>query len=145
MLLGDPPHLLLSPLLLLFLYLFPPGKNCCLPTDCSCASPSALPDGHLNLTAACNAECGCLQETYSPVCGSNDIMYYSPCHAGCKKVSENLRNGKKVCLKALCINKVVAHLWSDLAGSPKVSTGLSFAANQCKSPEQDGCSKHHLG
>ncbi|PKU30207.1 solute carrier organic anion transporter family member hypothetical protein [Limosa lapponica baueri] len=56
---------------------------------------SALPGGHLNLTAACNAECGCLQETYSPVCGSNDIMYYSPCHAGCKEVSENLRNGKK--------------------------------------------------
>lgn len=114
----------------------------CLPTDCSCVSLSALPGGRLNLTAACNTECDCLQETYSPVCGSDDIMYYSPCHAGCKKVSENLRNGKKVCLKALCINKVVAHLlWSDLVGSAKVSTGLSFAANQCKSPVQDGCSQ----
>ena len=66
-------------------------------------------------------------------------MYYSPCHAGCKKVSEILRNGKKVCLKALCIIKGVAYLWSDLAGSAEVSTGLSFAANRCKSLVQCGC------
>ncbi|XP_009977638.1 PREDICTED: solute carrier organic anion transporter family member 4A1 [Tauraco erythrolophus] len=68
---------------------------------------SALPGGHLNLTAACNAECGCLQETYSPVCGSDDIMYYSPCHAGCKKVSENLRNGKKVYHECSCVDKTL--------------------------------------
>ncbi|NWX74249.1 SO4A1 protein, partial [Alca torda] len=66
---------------------------------------SALPGGHLNLTAACNAECGCLRETYSPVCGSDDVMYYSPCHAGCKRVSENLRNGKKVYHECSCIEK----------------------------------------
>lgn len=48
-------------------------------------------------------------------------MYYSPCHAGCKEVSKNLRNGKKVCVKALCVNRVVAHhLRSDLVGSAKV-------------------------
>ncbi|NXS08723.1 SO4A1 protein, partial [Neodrepanis coruscans] len=65
---------------------------------------SALPGGHLNLTAACNADCGCLRETYSPVCGSDDIMYYSPCHAGCRKVSENLGNGKKVYRECSCVN-----------------------------------------
>ncbi|KAJ7404435.1 Solute carrier organic anion transporter family member 4A1 [Pitangus sulphuratus] len=68
---------------------------------------SALPGGHLNLTAACNAKCGCLQETYSPVCGSDDIMYYSPCHAGCKKVSEKLRNGKKVYHECSCVNRTL--------------------------------------
>lgn len=69
-------------------------------------------------------------------------MYYSPCHAGCKKMSENLRNGKKVGLKALSINKVVAHLlWSVLAGSAKVSTGLSFAECQSKRLVQGGCSQ----
>lgn len=108
-----------------FLSPFPPV----LLTDCSCVSLSALPGGHLNLTAACNAQCGCLQENYSPVCGTDDIMYYSPCHAGCRKVSEDLRNGKKVGLKALWMSRVVAHLWSDLVSSEK---GLSFAANQCK-------------
>lgn len=103
---------------------------------------SPLPGGHLNLTAACNAECGCLQEIYSPVCGSDDIMYYSPCHAGCKKMSENLRNGKKVGLKERRINKVVACLlWSVLAGSAEVSTGLSFAADQSKRLARGGCSQ----
>lgn len=100
----------------------------CLSTDHSHVFLSALPGGHLNLTATCNADCHCLQETYSPVCGSDDIMYYSPCHAGCKRVSKNLRNGKKVCLTALYINEMVTHLWNDLAGSAKVSTGLNFAA-----------------
>ncbi|KAI6073944.1 Solute carrier organic anion transporter family member 4A1 [Aix galericulata] len=64
---------------------------------------SALPGGHVNLTAPCNAACGCLRETYSPVCGSNSLTYYSPCHAGCKKVSEKLRNGKKVYKECSCI------------------------------------------
>ncbi|NWW29802.1 SO4A1 protein, partial [Panurus biarmicus] len=68
---------------------------------------SALPGGHLNLTAACNAQCGCLQETYSPVCGTDDIMYYSPCHAGCKRVSENLGNGKKVYHECSCVDKAL--------------------------------------
>lgn len=119
MLLGDPSQLPLS---------LPLPISCCklLLTACSCVSLSALPGGHLNLTAACNAQCGCLQETYSPVCGTDDIMYYSPCHAGCKRVSENVRNGMKVGLKALWMNRVVARLWSDLASSAK---SLSFAAN----------------
>lgn len=122
MFLGDPSQLPLSlPL---------PISSCkVLLTDCSCVSLSALPGGHLNLTAACNAQCGCLQESYSPVCGTDDIMYYSPCHAGCRKVSEDLRNGKKVGLKALWMSRMVAHLWSDLVSSEK---GLSFATNQCK-------------
>lgn len=70
---------------------------------------STLPGSQLNLTAVCNADCGCLQETYSPVCGSNDVMYYSPCHAGCRKVSENLRNGKKVYHECSCIEKTLLH------------------------------------
>ena len=35
-----------------------------------------------NLTASCNADCQC-DNTFDPVCGSNNIMYYSSCHAGC--------------------------------------------------------------
>ncbi|XP_048177976.1 solute carrier organic anion transporter family member 4A1 isoform X2 [Corvus hawaiiensis] len=91
---------------------------------------SALPGGHLNLTAACNAQCGCLQETYSPVCGTDGIMYYSPCHAGCKTVSENVRSGKKVGLKALWMNRVVAHLQSDLAGSAKGLLQISVKSSR---------------
>ncbi|XP_054433475.1 solute carrier organic anion transporter family member 4A1 [Pteronotus mesoamericanus] len=44
---------------------------------------SALPEGRLELTAACNANCSCRPEHYSPVCGSDGFTYYSPCYAGC--------------------------------------------------------------
>nr|XP_060627962.1 solute carrier organic anion transporter family member 4A1 [Anolis sagrei ordinatus] len=64
---------------------------------------SDLLQGHLNLSSPCNAECDCLREMYSPVCGNDDIMYYSPCHAGCKQVSTNQENGKKVYHECSCI------------------------------------------
>ncbi|NWX95032.1 SO4A1 protein, partial [Nothoprocta ornata] len=63
---------------------------------------SALPGGRLNLSAACNAECGCLRETYSPVCGGDGVVYYSPCHAGCR-ASRRLGSGKKVYSECSCI------------------------------------------
>ncbi|XP_074867521.1 solute carrier organic anion transporter family member 4A1 [Carettochelys insculpta] len=66
------------------------------------ALPGAMKMSDLNLTAACNTECGCLRETYSPVCGSDNIMYYSPCHGGCKKRSV-LDSGKKVYHECSCI------------------------------------------
>ncbi|XP_077989912.1 solute carrier organic anion transporter family member 1B1-like [Glandiceps talaboti] len=32
---------------------------------------------------SCNAQCECSLDHYQPVCGSNGLMYYSPCYAGC--------------------------------------------------------------
>uniref|UniRef100_A0A670I4K9 Solute carrier organic anion transporter family member n=1 Tax=Podarcis muralis TaxID=64176 RepID=A0A670I4K9_PODMU len=60
---------------------------------------SILPEGHLNLSSPCNVECDCLREMYSPVCGNDGIMYYSPCHAGCKKVSTSHDSGKRYDLR----------------------------------------------
>ncbi|XP_027752513.1 solute carrier organic anion transporter family member 4C1 [Empidonax traillii] len=37
-----------------------------------------------NLTAPCNANCGCLRSMYYPVCGRDRVQYFSPCFAGCK-------------------------------------------------------------
>ncbi|XP_006872380.1 PREDICTED: solute carrier organic anion transporter family member 6A1-like [Chrysochloris asiatica] len=37
-----------------------------------------------NLTAPCNAQCECSTSYYSPICGRDDIEYFSPCFAGCK-------------------------------------------------------------
>ena len=36
-----------------------------------------------SLDAYCNLECNCINEDYFPVCGADNIQYYSPCHAGC--------------------------------------------------------------
>lgn len=44
---------------------------------------SLLPKGQLDLKAACNAIYCCQPKHYSPLCGSDGTMYYSPCYAGC--------------------------------------------------------------
>ncbi|KFQ52898.1 Solute carrier organic anion transporter family member 4A1, partial [Nestor notabilis] len=93
---------------------------------------SALPDGHLNLTAPCNADCGCLKETYNPVCGSDGIMYYSPCHAGCKEVSENLRNGKKVYHECSCVDKTLLPGPGNAEAGKCVSSLLDHGAWCCR-------------
>ena len=52
-----------------------------------------------NITAACNLDCNC-EAAFDPVCGVDNIMYYTACHAGChvevesegKSVSDMSRN-----------------------------------------------------
>ncbi|CAH1793437.1 unnamed protein product [Owenia fusiformis] len=38
--------------------------------------------GYLNMTAECNANCSC-GILFEPVCGADNVHYYSACHAGC--------------------------------------------------------------
>lgn len=37
------------------------------------------------LLSSCNAGCRCEGLPYDPVCGADNVLYYSPCHAGCTK------------------------------------------------------------
>ncbi|XP_015274452.1 PREDICTED: solute carrier organic anion transporter family member 4C1 [Gekko japonicus] len=46
-----------------------------------------------NLTAPCNENCRCLRSVYLPVCGTDEVQYFSPCYAGCSSVS-NQKSGK---------------------------------------------------
>ena len=41
------------------------------------------------LTSQCNLNCRCSIDKFIPVCGSNDIVYASPCHAGCTARFDN--------------------------------------------------------
>lgn len=48
-----------------------------------------------NLAADCNAGCACAREVYSPVCGADAMMYYSPCHAGCRSINHTAASAAK--------------------------------------------------
>lgn len=39
--------------------------------------------GTSELTATCNAHCKCSTVFIQPLCGSNNVAYFDPCHAGC--------------------------------------------------------------
>ncbi|MBN3325234.1 SO4C1 protein, partial [Atractosteus spatula] len=54
-----------------------------------------------NLTASCNALCGCENSNYSPVCGENGVQFFSACFAGCK--DEILQGSSKVYYNCTCI------------------------------------------
>ncbi|NXQ83759.1 SO4C1 protein, partial [Nyctibius grandis] len=56
-----------------------------------------------NLTAPCNADCRCLRSMYYPVCGRDEVQYFSPCFAGC--ASHLFNNMKKVYHNCSCIGK----------------------------------------
>ncbi|XP_071502460.1 solute carrier organic anion transporter family member 4A1-like [Diadema antillarum] len=47
---------------------------------------SAPVNSGTNISAACNAACDC-GSGYDPVCGSDDVLYYSACYAGCSRES----------------------------------------------------------
>ncbi|NXG57587.1 SO4C1 protein, partial [Hemiprocne comata] len=56
-----------------------------------------------NLTAPCNANCRCLHAMYYPVCGRDEVEYFSPCFAGC--ASHFFNNLKKIYHNCSCIGK----------------------------------------
>lgn len=49
-------------------------------------SESNVTDGIQRFLADCNNQCHCQMEEYDPICGTDNVMYYSPCFAGCQKV-----------------------------------------------------------
>nr|XP_019944418.1 PREDICTED: solute carrier organic anion transporter family member 4A1 [Paralichthys olivaceus] len=63
--------------------------------------PNKLPHSNSSsieetLIVGCNADCGCVRELYNPVCGANDVMYYSPCHAGCNSINHTQHSTGRV-------------------------------------------------
>ncbi|CAN7990711.1 unnamed protein product, partial [Ixodes hexagonus] len=38
-----------------------------------------------SLKMKCNENCSCSEMLYSPICGADNVTYFSPCYAGCRK------------------------------------------------------------
>ncbi|OCT62430.1 solute carrier organic anion transporter family member 4A1 [Xenopus laevis] len=85
---------------------------------------SALLEGSQNLTSLCNADCRCLEEIYNPVCGVDNIMYYSACHAGCSGAYSDTRDGQKVYQNCSCV------AWSGLSAGSEAVAGKCLSS--CK-------------
>ncbi|XP_069887040.1 solute carrier organic anion transporter family member 6A1 isoform X3 [Dipodomys merriami] len=65
-----------------------------------------------NLTAPCNAHCRCSAMVYFSVCGRDDIEYFSPCFAGCKR--SKVLNREKAYYNCSCIKNGLLN--SDIEG-----------------------------
>ncbi|KAF2357630.1 Organic anion transporter polypeptide OATP [Trinorchestia longiramus] len=78
-------------------------------------SPLSLP----NITSSCNADCSCSDVPFSPVCGANNVIYFSPCHAGCTQSTKN--NDQEIFSKCACVESLPAPENSTPSGRDELS------------------------
>ncbi|XP_048577987.1 solute carrier organic anion transporter family member 4A1 isoform X2 [Nematostella vectensis] len=50
------------------------------------------------LDATCNADCACVKSQFNPVCGADDVTYFTPCHAGCRGIPEDTKYANCSCV-----------------------------------------------
>lgn len=62
----------------------------------------------INKSAPCNSLCHCNSREYDPVCGVDELSYFSPCHAGCTIL--NMDGRKEVYESCRCIPSPERHL-----------------------------------
>ncbi|PIO36421.1 hypothetical protein AB205_0118180, partial [Aquarana catesbeiana] len=86
-----------------------------------CFLCSVLLGSGLNLSSVCNAGCRCSQDLYSPVCGADNVMYYSACYAGCSGRYVDHGNGRKVYENCSCVASNIS------------VTGAQAVAGKCSS------------
>lgn len=85
-----------------FFYETPHVKLCNTHTHLSICLWSFSERNGQQLVDTCNAVCNCSPDEYLPVCGSDGVMYYSACFAGC---SDIIREDSIIKVSSL-------HMWS---------------------------------
>lgn len=61
------------------------------------------------VTATCNTDCMCNSTIFEPVCGPDNITYFSPCRAGCEKSFLNVRVCVCLCVCMLHVACTMCH------------------------------------
>ncbi|KAK8728947.1 hypothetical protein OTU49_008891 [Cherax quadricarinatus] len=93
-----------------------------------------------NLTSWCNNDCGCQDVAYDPVCGTNNVMYFSPCHAGCTGMQKG-QDGLKVFTGCVCVSGVPSPtVTPTLATSPGVGDARLAPDSALREKCPAGCS-----
>ncbi|KAH6930107.1 hypothetical protein HPB50_009622 [Hyalomma asiaticum] len=77
-----------------------------------------------DLERSCNAHCNCTGVVYNPVCGSDNLTYYSPCIAGCAEVRRYKKT--KLYSQCTCVNGPTLHM----AGEAMNDTGYDYMAKR---------------
>ncbi|CAM6001385.1 unnamed protein product, partial [Sphagnum balticum] len=68
----------------------------------------------IQMESPCNSNCSCSQKDYNPICGLNNQMFFSPCHAGCETsvhFGESRAYLNCKCLRGLNYSEMIS--WKD--------------------------------
>ncbi|XP_030584011.1 solute carrier organic anion transporter family member 2A1 isoform X2 [Archocentrus centrarchus] len=76
----------------------------CIPLFCmGCSTQKVSEVNHQQGSVlTCSSNCSCPPSAFNPVCGSDDIEYISPCHAGCTNFTKDPNNTHRVQLYTNC-------------------------------------------
>lgn len=83
----------------------------------------------MSLEANCNTNCSCSKLMYDPICGSNNVMYYNPCFAGC--ASETSANEIKSYKDCECISLASANT-TQAASDKKYDATNTMCSTPCQ-------------
>lgn len=79
-----------------------PRKMEVLETNTVRTTDSLVVNEKYGVESECNNMCKCSRSNYDPICGTDGVMYFSPCYAGCFK--EISMDNSKVYLDCECIS-----------------------------------------
>ena len=90
-------------------------------------SHSGIQDNKSGLKSQCNEACECTTMLYNPVCGTDNLTYFSPCFAGCQG-SPSLRGGVLLYTNCTCV----------VTTETAPSNGGSARAGRCSTEDCNG-------
>ncbi|XP_069678542.1 solute carrier organic anion transporter family member 4A1 isoform X2 [Periplaneta americana] len=85
----------------------------------------------VSLESSCNADCACSRTQFDPICGLDDVMYYSPCYAGCTQ--EITVHDAKVYTNCACVNATGGNLTELLQGEDAAFGSYQAMNRMCTS------------